>query len=184
MRFNFDVKLTDEDYFTFNEFHAKHSSMGKKTTLFAKVVSSLIFLIGAAFILINGGINPPTVTAAVVLLAGAVGCFLSFNKLHSKIFRLQLKALMKKEKMPYTPDSVMEFYDDCFKEISPENKSETVYTALEKVSVLRNRYVYLFLDGMRGYIIPVDCFSGIDQQEEFIGFLKEKGCAVEYFDKI
>ena len=184
MRFSFNVKLNDDDYYLFNEFTLKHSSMSKKTETAARILVTLIFLLGTVNIFISNGINTSTVITAAILVALWVVFFRCFEKFNNKVIKSQLKTLLKKGKKPYTPDSVLEFYDDFFKEISPDNKSEIRYTAIDKISVVKNRYIFLFLDGIRGYVVPYGCFENEEQEKEFIGFLGTVCNKTEFFDKI
>ena len=184
MRFSFNIKLTDEDYYLFNEFAARKSPIGKKSALISKMLVAVIFLLGAVSIFIIGGINPASVVASVFFVILYAIFLLTFNKSNSKLVKHQAKLLLKKEKKPYTPDSVLEFYDDFFKEICPDNKSEISYTAIDKIYVVMNHYVFIFIDSMRGYIVPFDCFKDEAEEKEFLVFLSSLSENVEFFEKI
>ena len=184
MRFSFNVKLTDEDYYLFNEFTVKHMPVGKKTALLSKIIVAVIFLYGAINIFLTKGINSVSVTAAAFFVILFIILALAFDKINSKIVRLQVRTLLKKDKKPYTADSDLEFYDEFFKEIAPDNKSELRYTAIDKITVIKNRYIFIFLDGIRGFVIPVSCFENEEQQKAFLSFLGTVCSKTEYFDKI
>lgn len=184
MRFSFNIRLTDEDYYLFNEFTAKHSPMTKKTALMSKITVAVIFLYGALNIFITKGVNAVSVTAAAFFIGLFIILALAFDKINSKVLKAQVKTLLKKSKKPYTDNSVLEFYDDYLKEIATDNKSEVKYTAIYKVTVIKNRYIFVFLDGIRGFVIPVTCFENEEQQTAFISFLGTVCSKTEYFDKI
>ena len=184
MRFCFNVKLTDEDYYLFNEFTAKHSPATKKTALMSKIIVAVIFLYGALNIFITQGVNAVSVTAAAFFVVLFIILALAFDKINSRVVKFQVKALLKKEKKPYSADSVLEFYDDYLKEIAPDNKSEVRYTAIDKITVIKNCYVYVYLDGIRGFVIPVSCFENEAEQNAFVSFLGTVCNKTEYFDKI
>ncbi len=184
MHFRFNVKLTDEDYYLFNEFTVRHMPIGKKTALISKILVAVIFIFGAVSIFINQGFNPVSLTSAAIFIILFLILALLFDKINSKIVKLQVRALLKKEKKPYTPDSVLEFYDSFFKEIAPDNKSEINYTAIDKISVVKNRYIFIFLDGIRGYVIPFGCFENEAQEKEFTDFLGKVCSKTEFFEKL
>lgn len=143
------------------------------------------FTFCAAIFLINEGINPGSVVAAVFcLIIGLVLCFCA-NKTNSFSNSIVARTLLKgKSKKPYTPESTLEFYDDFFKEIAPDNKSETNYTAVEKINVVMNQYVFIFIDSIRGFIIPFNCFETPDEEKEFLAFLGTLTKNIEFTDKI
>lgn len=185
MIFSFNVKLTDEDYLLFNEFTLKHSDIGKKTDRISRLLVCIIIAVAVLNLLITQGINSVSVITTVVLLG--IGVFLclcakEFNSRFTKIFTKRI--LKSNKKKPYTPDSTLEFYDDSFKEISLDGKSEINYSAVDKVAFVRNRFVLIFIDSIRGYIIPVDCFENDEQETAFADFIKTKCNSCEFYDKI
>ena len=185
MFYSFNVKLTDEDYLLFNDFALKNSDIGKKTDRMSKILIILIMLVAGVNVFLTRGIDGTSVTTAVILLAiGVLFCLFS-KKFNTKFIKAHTRIMLKgKDKKPYTPDSVLEFYDSCFKEISPDNKSEINYSAIDKISAVKNCYIFLFLDGIRGYVVPVDCFENETQEKEFLDFLSARCNKIEFFDKL
>ena len=47
----------------------------------------------------------------------------------------QIKTLKKSGKMGYSPESVIEFFEESFVETTSENKTEHKYSAVERISV-------------------------------------------------
>ncbi len=185
MRFSFNVKLTDEDYLLFNEFALKNSNMSKKSDIITKALVSLIFVLSGLNLIITNDVNPVTLVGVVFLLILWLIFMLCSKKANAVFTKFFTRMLIKgKEKKPYTPDSVLEFYDDFFKEIAPDNKSEINYTALDKITVVKNRYVFLFLDGIRGYVVPFDCFKNEAEEKDFISFLCTISDKIVFFEKI
>ena len=185
MRFSFDVKLTDKDYLLFNEFTLKNSGMSKRADILSKILVSIIFLFSCANLLITNGINPVSVVGVILLcLLGLIFllCSKKFNTVFTKAFtRFMLKGKAKK---PYTPESVLEFYDDFFKEIAPDNKSEINYTAIDRIYVVMNQYVFIFIDSMRGYIIPFESFKNKEEENTFLAFIGTLTKNIEFCEKI
>lgn len=51
--------------------------------------------------------------------------------------------MMKKSGKPaYSPTSVIEFDEDSFTETTPENKIEQKYSSVERISIIKDRFVY------------------------------------------
>ncbi len=185
MRFSFNVRLTDEDYLLFNEFALKNSSMSKRTDIISKIFVSLIFILSGLNLVITNGLDTVSAVALIVLAVMWLIFMLCSKRANAVFTKFFTRMLIKgKDKKPYTPDSVLEFYDGFFKEIAPDNKSEINYTALDKITVIKNRYVFLFLDGVRGYVVPFSCFKSEAQEKEFIDFLSTVCSKTELFDKI
>lgn len=185
MRFSFNVKLTDEDYLLFNEFTLKNSGMSKRGDLLSKILVSIIFLVSCANLLITDGITPVSVVGVIILcLLGLIFllCSKKFNTVFTKAFtRFMLKGKAKK---PYTPESALEFYDDFFKEIAPDNKTESNYTAIDKICVVMNSYIFIFIDSIRGYVIPFTSFKDAEEEKAFLAFLGTLTPDIQFFDKI
>ncbi len=185
MRFSFDVKLTDKDYLLFNEFALKNSGMSKRADLLSKILVSIIFIVSCANLLITNGINPVSIVGVILLcLLGLIFllCSKKFNTVFTKAFTgFMLKGKAKK---PYTPESTLEFYDDFFKEIAPDNKTESNYTAIDKICVVMNSYVFIFIDSMRGYVIPFTSFKDANEEKDFLAFLGTLTPNIEFFEKI
>lgn len=185
MLFSFNIKLNDEDYLLFNEFALKNSDMNKKTDIITKILISLIFILSVLNLVLTNGLTPVTVVAAVFLIVMWLIFMLCSKRANAVFTKFFTRMLIKgKAKKPYTPDSVLEFYDGFFKEIAPDNKSEINYTAIEKIAVVENRYVFLFLDQIRGYVVPFACFENEAQKKEFVDFLGTICNKTEFYGKI
>lgn len=85
-----------------------------------------------------------------------------------------MKGLKKKGKMSYSPVSVIEFYDDRLVEITQEQKIEQKYTAIERISVVDNRIIYIHVNHVMAYLLPLTCFESTEQYNDFLAFIKEK----------
>ncbi len=85
-----------------------------------------------------------------------------------------VKSLTKiKGKLPYSENSVLEFYDDVFIEITDDNKSEMKYSAIENVFV-NEKMVVLFINSIQAYIVPTRSFESIEQKNSLVRFIGEK----------
>ena len=185
MRFSFNVKLTDEDYYLFNEFVTWHSPLGKKIKCITKIIDIIgSFLASVIVIYVLNRANIISPITAIITIALFPFIFIWIRKKSPKTPNFVAKSFLKGSKKPYTPDSTLEFYDGFFKEIAPDNKSEINYTAVDKISVVKNRYVFIFLDGIRGYVVPFDCFESEAEAKEFTDFLGTVCNKAEFYEKL
>ena len=74
------------------------------------------------------------------------------------------------EKMPYTADAVLEFGIEGF----TENKTEQRYSAVERVSVIQGKAMYVHINRMMAYLLPVASFESPEEWNRFIAFWEEK----------
>ncbi|MBR4845922.1 MAG: hypothetical protein IKU98_05835, partial [Bacteroidaceae bacterium] len=84
-------------------------------------------------------------------------------------------------KMGYSPLSVIEFYEDVFIETTPENKTEQKYTAIERVSVVDNKVVYIHVNNIMSYILPVSRFESKKQYDEVFEFINTKCSTIDIY---
>ena len=79
--------------------------------------------------------------------------------------------------MAYSPSSIIEFYEESFLEITSENKTEQKYSVIERISIVDSRYVYIHVNNIMAYILPLSSFESMAQYDEFLEFMKIK-CTV------
>ena len=95
----------------------------------------------------------------------------------------QIKGMKKSGKMPYTPTSVIEFYDERWGETSEDTKTELSYSGIERISVVFEDAIYIQINNLMGYILPFASFETKEQYENFMDFIKSKVQTVEMYDK-
>ena len=83
--------------------------------------------------------------------------------------------------MGYSPVSEMEFYDECFVEITPDNKTEQKYSAIERVSVITDKVVYIHVNNVMSYILPLSCFESKEQYNNFLDFVRSKCANIDVY---
>ncbi|MBR7133531.1 MAG: YcxB family protein [Clostridia bacterium] len=96
-------------------------------------------------------------------------------------FKIYLKSLKKKGKMGYSPSSVIEFYEDVFVETTPDNKTEQKYSAIERVSIVDNKVIYIHVNNIMSYLLPFSCFESKEQYNEFFEFIKTKCSNIDIY---
>ena len=83
--------------------------------------------------------------------------------------------------MGYSPISTIEFFEESFIETTPDNKTETKYSSVERVIIVGNKVIYIHVSNVMAYIIPTACIQSQEEYESFVAFLQEKGLSVEKY---
>ncbi len=180
--FHFEVQITEQEYYDYNVFVNTQSSHGKSQLNRLRVVLSIIIVLLLISFLVRDGF---TVTALVgIVPAAIVGVlFLVFwPSLMKRSIKQSIKAMNKKGKIGFDPVYTLQFFEDRFCEITPEQKSDILYAKLESVSVNADKAIYLHIDRMRGYILPLYAFDSTEQIETFLAFLTSKGIPVNTYE--
>ena len=177
MNFKFNVHLTDADYLDYNVFGTIKSPYGRKQMRTFRILIAAGILLFSLFILIRDRF-----TLAAFISASAQWVLLSviellMNPFFTWILKSHIKSLKKHGKMGYSPDSEMEFFEDYFVETTPENKTEQAYTAIERISILKGKVIYIHVNSVMAYIVPFSVFDTKEQETAFLTFLGTK-CAV------
>ena len=97
------------------------------------------------------------------------------------VLKNNIKSLKSKGKMGYSPVAEMEFYDERFIEVTPDTKSEQKYSAVERVSVITDKVIYIHVNNVASYILPLSCFESNEQYNEFLDFVKTKCTNVDVY---
>lgn len=181
MKYQFHVKLTEKDYYEFNEFHMLKSKQGRKNILTMRTVFAVLPLIIAAVSFWGGGFTLESFLHVIpYLLIIVLFQILTVPMVRGSI-KYSIKNMKKSGKMAFSPQSVIEFYDDRFVESTDVNKTEQIYAAIQRVCVIENKSIYIFVNSISGYIIPAACFKDRPQLDEFVEFIKTKSPAVEFY---
>ena len=106
---------------------------------------------------------------------------LLFSSLFVFFLKGHLKSLKKKGKMGYSPSSVIEFCDDSFVETTPDNKTEQRYSSIERISIVDNKMIYIHVNNIMAYILPLSCFETKEQYDEFFDFIKTKCANIDIY---
>ena len=181
MHFKFDITLTDSDYLDYNLFHQNKSPYGKKQINSMGWLLLGIF-VGIMFIaLFVGGFSKDSFINTIPIVISFVLIRVFLKKILSLSTKKYVKLLKKTGKMGYSPKSVLEFYDDYFVEITPDEKTERKYSALERISVVENKVVYLHVNNVMAYILPMSAFESLEQYYFFMSFIKTKCSAIDSY---
>ena len=175
MKFKFNVNITQEDYIELNKLVMTETPAGKKSSKMSNLIFILFCVIAVLVVLTMYNFSGEAFIAVGVLIIAFLLVNLTLNKkINNLAVKVTVKSLTKiKGKLPYSENSVLEFYDDVFVEITDENKTESKYSAVENV-IVNEKMVVLFINSMQAFIVPTRSFENVEQKNSFIQFINEK----------
>ena len=174
MLYSFDINLTEQDHYDFNKFYLLKTHYGKKQTSGARILVTIIPLVWWLAICLLNGFNKENLALVIIFALLSTGfCFLS-DRVVWTVTKAQLKKLYKTGRPPYTPVSTLEFYENCFIEKTPDNKIESNYILVDSVYIANGKMIYIFVNSVLAYMIPVSAFESDAQYNEFFKFLIQK----------
>ena len=174
MNFRFQIHVSEDDYLEYNKFWVLCSPYGKRSLVGLRILDVVIILIAILLVVVRGGFDSNVILRILPLLLLLVVLQLLLKPFYVFILRNHIKNLKKKGKMPYTPESVMEFHEDFFLEMSPEAKTEQRYSTVERISLVDGKTIYLHINNLIAYILPVFAFQSEKEREAFIEFIQSK----------
>ena len=174
MNFKFDIRLTEQDYLDYNTFWNLKSPYGKKSMTSIRIMLAVVFGLMILTTLLEGDFSLETWISISLYLILLVVFQLTFNKIFTAFLKGYMKALKKKGKMGYSPFSTMQFLEESVIEETPENKLETKYSTIERVSIVADQVIYIHVNNIVAYILPLSCFDSKVKYEAFVDFLKTK----------
>ena len=93
----------------------------------------------------------------------------------------QIKMMKKSGKMGYSPESLIVFSEETFSETTPENKMEHKYSVIERLSIVDNKTIYIHINAIMAYILPLRCFESLEQYNAFMEFIKTKCNNINFY---
>ena len=183
MRFKFDITLSDNDYFDYIVFMVMKSPYGKKQIIKFRVIIAVMLLAFCFISLWGGGFTAEAFLGIIPYLAMLILVEILFAPIFAWILKSQIKSLKKSGKMAYSPSASIEFFDEEFIEISEENRIESKYSTVERVSVIKGEAIYIHVNNAMSYILPSACFESDEQREDFLAFIKTKCENVDVYGK-
>jgi len=181
MKFQFNINVSDDDYFEYNRFWMLRSHYGKKQITAFRIVIAVIMGVYILISLYGGNFTFDSFIGIIPMAILLIIFELLLSTLFVSFLRCHLKSLKKKGKMGYSPSSVIEFYEDVFIETTPDNKTEQKYLAIERVSVVDNKVIYIHVNNIMSYILPFSCFESEAQYNEFFEFIKIKCSNIDIY---
>ena len=181
MRYQLNISLTEEDYLAFNVFHNLESKDGKKLVRKGRMIfSGIIILLSAAFLLMTGWSPYSMLYLAVVITLSAI-FLVRYKKGMIRSLRKHINRMKKNGKLPFDTESKLEFYEDRFVEITPSRRIEQDYHTLERICVLKDRFLLLYHSSIGAYILPLPQIREQMDLQEFLEYILSKCSTVEYY---
>ena len=177
MKFSFDVKLTEKDYFEFNKFYLLRMKKHRTLSVVRIVLSVILSILGLFVILSDAYTLKFKIFYSVAILVFFL-YFVFYKKIIEFSLKSTIKRLKKTGKLPFSPVATVEFYDDCFVSVTDTARAESKISAIEKVSVVDNNTVYVHLSSVSAEIIPFSAFESEAQRKEFFEFIKSKSIEI------
>lgn len=181
MRFKFYINLNDKDYFDYNTFWMIKSPYGNKQMLKFRVFIAILFASVSFLSLFEGGFSANAWIDIIPYVILLVSFELLLHPFFVWVLKANIKSLKAKGKMGYPPVSELEFYDESFIEITPDNKSEQKYSAVERVSVITDKVIYIHVNNVMSYILPLSCFESREQYNAFLDFVRIKCSNIDVY---
>ena len=181
MNFQFNVNLSDSDYLNYNEFWLLRSPYGKKQVISFRLTVAALF-VAIFFVLLSAGLfSRDSFIVIISLFIGGLLVQLLLTKILSRSLKLQIKSLKKSGKMSYSPSSVVAFSEDSVSETAPDKKNEDKYSAIERISIVDNKVIYIHVNNLMAYILPLSCFESKEQYNDFLDFIKTKCANIDIY---
>ncbi|MBE7011276.1 MAG: YcxB family protein [Ruminococcaceae bacterium] len=174
MLYKFECKTTYKDYYEFNKYHTINSPDVKKSRLIGKLYVPVLFLIMFIYYIIRGDDWYSLSFALVIFSIVSIIWIFSLKPLTLFFLKLHIRFMKKNGKLPYSEFSVMEFYDDSFIEKTDNAKTEAQYNAIFKIRVNEPKAIYIYLNTVLAYIIPLDVFDSNEARDKFLEFIHQK----------
>ena len=174
MLFKFNINLSDQDYLDYNIFWMIKSPYGKKQLTKYRIIIAVFFLIISFLSLFGGGFSGEAFLSLIPLAIVFLFIQLTFNYFLTRSLKSQLKTLKKNGKMGYSAMAQMEFNEDSFVELTANNKTEQQYSSIERISVIDGKTVYIHVNNVMAYLLPISCFESKAQYDKFLEFIKTK----------
>lgn len=174
MLYKFNIKMTDEDYLEFNKFWMLKSHYGKKQILSLRLIILVILLVFCLISLYGGNFSTEAFIGIIPTIMLLVLFQLCIKPFFAIAFKSTIKNMKKSGKMPYSANSVIEFYEDKFIEITDENEIKQKYSSIERVSIISGKFIYIHINNVMAHTLPWCCFDSDKQREDFVEFIKVK----------
>ncbi len=181
MNFRFDVKLTEQDYLEFNKFHMLRSPYGRKQVVTFRTAIGVVCALLVVLSLVANGLSLDFLLGCIPTAIVFVLFQLGLNRFLVFSLKQTMKNIKKSGKMAYSPESVMEFGEDSFSEITSETRVEQAYRSIERISVVDGKMIYIHINAVMAFLLPVASFSSEEQYREFLDMICKKCDNVAFY---
>lgn len=179
MKFQFFINLTEQDYIDYNFFVNMKSPYGKTQRQNLRLSITIVFLILISFSFLD--ISIYSIFLSILLIIGLILFQVFFNRYILYFVKSQIETIKKSGKIAFSPFSTLEFYDEYFIENTADNITQQKYSSIERVSIVENEDIYIHINSILSFIIPISCFTSNEQLNSFIDFIKIKCLNVDFY---
>ncbi len=176
--FKFFISLDDEDYLEFNQYHFLHSGTGKRALGTYRLIIPILCLVLALLVFVITSDLAFFAIVSALLTVYSVIWILFSRKLILRAQRKSLGKLKQDGKLPYQKESTLIFEADVILEITEETENRTRYSMVEKVAGTETA-LYIYTSSLQAFILPLAAFSGEEEKQRFLRFLKAKGIVLQ-----
>lgn len=170
--FEFKVNV-DDDYLLFNQYQLLNSRAGKRTLLSFNFIVPFVCLAFILIFIVADFDFQLILFEAIMLRILSILWICYSKKIIFKSIKKNIMKMKKEGRLPYTKEAILKFDDESIHEITPNTESKTNYSMIEKVSVTE-KAIYLFINSVQAYILPVTAFSGEMEKSKFLEFINLK----------
>jgi hypothetical protein len=173
--YQFNFKLTDDDYLEFNKQHLLSNPVHKKTVTWVRILLPLILTAMIFRILLRMQVEHTLalIIIAAVFLSSVVVMALPINSLNVFLLKMNIKAIKKQGKLPYGQDVSLRFDEDCLIETTKESETKMKYGSIERIAAGKNA-LYIYIGAVQAWIIPMSVFESAEQWNAFWAFIHNK----------
>ena len=174
MLFQFQVQISEKDYLEYNKFHMFRSPYGRKIMRGMRIAIAIVFGLFMLLSLVGGRFSASAWIGALpyaILLIVFEAILVPFM---SSSFKSTLKKMKKTGKMAYSPSSVLAFYDDYLLETTETNQTQQKYSSIERISIVDQKMMYIHVNNVMAYLLPLSAFASQEEYERFLAFIKTK----------
>lgn len=181
MHFRFDVSMTEDDYFEYNLFTSLKTEQGKKNLRSFRICLCTVCVV-ALLLFCDYEVAGNIVTTVVIGIPLLIGLWFVLKPVYRQIIRNQINASLKNNKRLYTPQAVLEFYDEWIAETAPDEVTQIRYNVIDRICVSEKGAVYMYLNGMRAYTIPWQTFHSKEEFDCFIAFMHTRCSNIKFYN--
>ncbi len=181
MRFRIEAKCTAKDYLDWNMFRMNKSPYAKRQMVSLRIMLTLIVGIIAFSFVRRGGFSGQAWMRFIFMMLLTVPVQLLLPWYFKYALKRRIKRLEKMGKRLYSPEAVIEFYDDIFVETTPESRIEQKYSSIDRISIVGDKMIYIHINNARAFMLPVSCFESRQQYESFLEFIKTKCSSIDVY---
>ena len=184
MHFRLNNILSEDDYVAFNLFHSMDRPEGKRNVVKSRILFLSLFLVAVVVLLFL--LRPTLFSVVYCILLGIWICYRIFclRWIVSKNIKRHLKRIKKIGKAPFSPNATLEFYDDHLVETTEATRLECKYSAIERVYVVGDQYIFLYNSAHAAFILCISQVKAQVNYTDFLQFLSEKCNPAEHYERL